>query len=348
MESALYPKIKIVFLPYVLVSVIVIAIFSLAKWFFEVKHRILLLDDFVFDIVASVILSFVLIVTVLRRRVHILDVRDKQDMPNHTSYYLFLLISIVIPVNFAISYVGSACYGLKHVKSADEIMMQPHTRYYDINILKPDTANKRVWFNRYTSGRHQSTLNFNGHAMFPVKSEHDTTLVEYVWYVMTFETSMSNSLSDDEEERAMEKFKTECNQSIEAVPTVMVEPTYYDNEPQNDIRGAFTGKLGYDGITAEQCVILTAEYGSFSERTNDKGRDFIISWVACVAIIFCIIMATNYNQQKLQQYYDNSMLRDDDLQKVIHYLHTHRYHPLALLLMVVVIALFVLIIKLFG
>ncbi|MBS1771453.1 MAG: hypothetical protein JST82_01245 [Bacteroidetes bacterium] len=341
MKNDLRPKLKIIFLPYLLISLTVISLFSFAKWFFEVKLRLLLLHSFIFDTVAASILTIILIITILRRRLHILDVRDKNGNLNYTGFYVFILISIVLPLNFAINYVGSATYQLKSVKTTDEIIAQPLTRYYAIDTLPLLIGNTSTSFSRYTSGKHNSTLNFDCYVAFPVPLQNEQVPSGQVWLTEYHHRSMRNSASDDVKDEAYRSFVDGCYSKINSVPAALTGPVYYDNVQDGSYRERIAGMVSTDGLLSERLVLLVPEYGSFENRAKGSGGYFLIAWLACTLAIFIGMMVSSYHERQLQEYYDKTLLHNDDIQKVVHYLHRHRYHPLALLLMVTVISLFV-------
>lgn len=341
----LRPKITIVFLPYVLVSATVILVMSLAKWLFEVKYGLLMFDTFRFDTGVSVILSLVLVIIVMRKRVHILDTRDKYGRPDHSVYYFLMPLFLVLPVNFAINYVGSACYSLKHVRTADEIMQQPRTRYYAIDTVKLLKNGLVSSFDRYTSSK-GSTLNFSYYAAYPFAIAKDNDFMPKIWYVLHYSDEMSNSDGAVKKTLAYIRFINDCTKSVEAVPVSGLQPVYFDNLPDGRFRsGILQNVLHYSGY-GESLILLSPVYKPFEERAGNNALYFFISWLAGLLVIFIIIIASPVKKNKLQQYYDNILIPNDEPQKAINFLNNRNYRALVLLAAIIVIILFVVLVKL--
>lgn len=340
----LRPKITIVFLPYVLVSATVILVMSLAKWLFEVKYRLLMFDTFRFDVIVSTILSFILIITILRRRIRILDIRDKNNEPIYGVYYFFMLVSIVLPVNFAINYVGAAGYRLKHVNNAMELVQQPVTRYYDIDTIRLLKKGLVVSFERYTTSRSE-TLNFDCYAAYPFATD-DSTPVPDVWYVLSYNETMDNQASRSKKDSAYQRFRDDCTRRIEDAYVSAVHPAYFDNIPDNIVRRNVLNKVLYYTGFPESVVLLAPVYGSFEQRTENNGVYFLLSWLAGILMVFFMVMVKDYNNAQLNMYYNNTILSNDALQKGIHFLHRRWYHPLVLMIMIIIIIVFVVLVKL--
>lgn len=340
-------KFRIIFLPYLIISVSVISLFSFIKWYFEVKHRYLLLHSSLFDAFVSAIIVAVLTITILRKRLHILDVR-KNDNIDYTFYYMLIVFSIVVPLNFALNYIGTQGYQLVHVRSADEIVHLPHTRYYAIDNpgIRLSEGEETVNFDHYTSGKHNRTLNFSCHAIFPVQPVKDSAVRGMVWLCMYFHESMSNSDSDEEKSAVYSHFTASCNEKIKWAASDIWQAVYYDNIPDGNLREHFSNMQNNytysNNIDREDIVILKAVYSPFSERSGNNLPAFIISWILGLLIMLVAFSIPLLHHEQYEEYKQGTLKDRDDLQRIVEYLHSHRYNPFALLLMLTIITILVL------
>lgn len=336
-------KFRIIFLPYLLISVSVISLFSFAKWFFEVKHRMMLMHSFFFDTVACMVLMIVLIATIIRRRLHILDVRSKEGKLNYGGFYIVMLLSVVVPINFAINYVGKAGYDLKHINRAEEILTAPITRYYAIDTIKLMDKKQKVRFRRYTSDKGGRTLNFSCKVAYPILQQSDTLKIGKMWYVASYHHSMSNNASLYEKEVAYNNFHTDCTERINSLPYSIGRPVYFDNIPDDAFREDIIELIFGKDAKHDDAAILMPVYEKFEYRAFWSAVGFCISWFVGLLLVWIMLLAADFHSEQLQAYYDKTLLHSgSDIQNAVHYLHSHRYHPLALLLMAVIITLFVL------
>lgn len=345
--SDLRLKLKIIFLPYLLIFASVLLLMVFAKWYFEVKHRVMLFHEIIFDVGVSVALLIVLVLVVLRKRFQILDVKDKHGAQNHGLIGILTIVSIVVPLNFALNYVGAAGYELIHVKSADEIHIhEKHSRYYAIDKFRLDTTMPYVKFSRYTSGKHNSTLNFTCAFVFPVLPETNATIENAVWYGEQLEKSMSNRKDNSVKDAAEMRFVADCNRYIAGADERMGSPVYFENLPDCGERKLLIRTIPtVPDEKYEDVLLLQPRYEPFEERATKDAERFVIALSLSLFIFYLMLAFNPMHEENLELYLNNQLPDKDDTMQFFAYMHKHRFHPLAIMLMIFIITMAVVLIR---
>lgn len=345
--SDLRLKLKIIFLPYLLIFLSVLVLMVSAKWYFEVKHRAMLFHGFTFDVGVSAVLSIVLVLVVLRKRFQILDVKDKYGKQDHGFHNVITIPCIVVPVCFALNYVGAEGYELIHVKSIDEIHKhEKHSRYYAIDKFRLDTTMPYVKFDRYTSGKHNRTLNFTCAFVFPVLPEANATIENTVWYGERLEKRMSNREDNSVKEAVEMQFVADCNRYIANAPTHMGSPVYFENLPDCSERKALIRTiLTVPDEKYEEVLLLQPRYEPFEERATQDGERFVIALSFSLFVFFLTLAFSPIHEKNLKLYLNNQLPDKDDIMEAVAYLQKHRFHPLAIMLMIFIITMAVVLIR---
>lgn len=340
--SDLRLKLKIIFLPFLPIFLSVLLLMVSAKWFFEVKHRVLLFHHFAFDVAVPVILSFILIVVVLRKRFHILDLKDKYGNQDHSIVGIAAIACIAVPVNFALNYVGAAGYELIHVKSVDEIHLhKQHSRYYAIDNFRLDTSSPNVDFNRYTSGKHHNTLNFTCAFVFPVLPENGFASNNTTWYGMRFKESMSNHEDNSVKDSVERQFVADCNRYIANAATEMGSPVYFENLPDCGDRETLTHIIPtVPDEKYEEVLLLQPHYEPFEERATKDGERFVIALTCSLFVFFLILVFSPMHEENLELYLNNQLPDKDEFEESVTKIKRKGFgfSNIALLILIITIA----------
>ncbi len=338
--SDLRIKLKIIYPPFLLIFTSVLALMVSVKWFFEVKHRLMLFHHFAFDVATPALLSIVLIIVVLRKRFHILDIKNKYGKQDHSLLAIIAIVCIVVPLNFALNYVGAAGYGLIHVKSVDEIHLHvKHSRYYAIDKFRLDTTMPYVDFDRYTSGKHHNTLNFSCVFVFPVLAEYDSANKDVVWYGMHFKENMSNHEDRWVKDSVERVFMDKCNAYIANATAEMGTPLYFENLPDNRDRAALTHIVPLIPDDAyEDVLMLQPRYDSFAERADKDGVRFLIALFCSFLLFFLAISFSPIHSENLEMYLKNELPDKDEFEEAITRIRNNRLGAILSLMLLSAIA----------
>ncbi|MBN8670457.1 MAG: hypothetical protein J0L80_07205 [Chitinophagales bacterium] len=303
-------KLRIIFLPYLLVFATILALMVGAKWYIEIKERILLLNNLKFDIEITALLAIVLSVIVLNKRMKIFRFTGKYGKPvkhGRYYYYIFIVPSIVVPVNFALNYVGAACYGLVHVKSANEIKNHKRlSRYYAIDTMQVDVAVPLIGYDDYIEGggRGSSTkaLVYVCHALLPV-AHPDSVYTNQVWLGLYYKERLGTTNSGYVQEQVFNAFAANSERRIANANEDIGNPVYYENPPDNSLRRRFLSLIPHEyKMPDERIAVLCPRYQPFEDRAKPNAQGFAISTAIALFFIFMMIASTPVVPKRLMEY----------------------------------------------
>lgn len=329
-------KLRIIFIPFILVLVSVMLLFCVVKWYIEVKHKIELLDEWNFDFILCSLITSLLLWLTMRRRIKILH-RDTTTFFNNISFLnVASLFVIIIPTNYAINYVSNAYSPIQYATSAKEIINRPHTRYYNIENAIPDTAHKRVSFESYTSGKRHQVLTFTCKAVYPLRTLQDNAVVEHVWYCRFFEHSISNSSNDEVIKVEEDAFKKDCYSVLDKVPADSKRNSIYENQPDNYFRSIFSDIIPMGIQDIEDVLILMPMEETIASRSAKDLRYCLLALAIGIPIYFALVMLMPIDKKNLEDYQQDKIPMMDE-KNGFWILYPYRYHPLAILFYIMLI-----------
>ncbi len=160
-------KFKLIFLPFLLLSIATVAIYSFLNWLLFIQFHILKVDEDVLNIVVPIIFPGIPVLTVLRPRLKLLRLKSKgKDLL--TGYILISWIAIMIPLLVAQTWLVTATGKLTKLDQIGEIIRQPPTKYYKV---KHFYINKRLVHAKSVfdiSGKYNEDFNITIYASVPV------------------------------------------------------------------------------------------------------------------------------------------------------------------------------------
>lgn len=305
--SYMRDKVKLIFLPYLLVFALLLVLMVATKWYFEIANGLMLFDVLKFGVIGGSLLALLLSVIVLDRRLRILRIRGRFGKRNHYFYYFFIILTIIVPVNFALNYVGAAWYSMVHVKTADEIGRHKRLyRYYAIDELQPDVAAPLIGYSHYIDRGHRSSprnsLEFRCHALLPLTPPY-SLYTSKVWLGLYFTERIGNNNSSAVKEQVFNAFAGNCERHIANAIEDIGKPGYYENPPDNSMRRAFMRLLPEEyTIPHQRVAILLPCYNRFDERADFYAGGFVITTTVALFFFFLILAATPVSNKKLTEY----------------------------------------------
>jgi len=160
-------KIKLIYLPYVVVGIAFIAGYTFLNWLLIIKLELLALNDDVVNYWLPFSLVWIPILLVLRPRLKLLRLKTKKsDLP--MLYYFAIAASICIPTIIAQQYIPLATGKLTTLQSIAGIDHTPLTKFYKLRRHYIDKTRIGVHYRSETSGKNNETLTFYIDVVCPV------------------------------------------------------------------------------------------------------------------------------------------------------------------------------------
>lgn len=161
-------KLKHVYLPFLIVGICYIAIYSLLNYLLVIRFELLSLDDDVIDLWLPFILIWVPVLLILRPRIKLLKIKTKRgDMPG--LYYFVMGAAIAIPTMIAQAYLPTATGQLTKLSNVADIKDKPATRYYQLSNYHIDKKHVAYYTWAERSGKNNEYLDFYIDVICPIE-----------------------------------------------------------------------------------------------------------------------------------------------------------------------------------
>ncbi|MEM6686609.1 MAG: hypothetical protein AAF617_12580, partial [Bacteroidota bacterium] len=168
-------KIQEVFIPFLLVAVGIFLSYGTFRWVFDVKFGTIPLKENLLDFWIPGVLTLIIILVFLRRRVRILKVRGKNDN-GHFLYQFPMLFAILIPLFLGQDYLLKSAYELKEVFSVSEIATLSNEKYFKVQKFTVNQPASAAYVTSRVSGRNNKDLDIELYLACPFK------LSDNIWY----------------------------------------------------------------------------------------------------------------------------------------------------------------------
>ena len=124
-------KIRQLFIPFLIISLAFIGIYSLLNWFFCIRNPLLTPKEEYVEFWGPAILAWIPVLIWIRPRLRLLNMKSKKG--DRTFGFLFVAaIMIAIPTGFLQNYLKLATGKLTVLNSVGQIDKKHITKYYDI------------------------------------------------------------------------------------------------------------------------------------------------------------------------------------------------------------------------
>jgi rhomboid protease GluP len=201
-------KIRLIYWPFLYLSVGFIAIYTLLNWLIIIKLELFRIDEMYTEYWIPVILVWIPILFILRKRIKLLKLTG--DNGNLPFLYNFLVaFAFVIPTVIAQGYIKTSTGKLSKLESSKFIDNKSTTKYYQFDKIYLDKRFANKYWYVEVSGKHNEYLNFYCYIALPVMSEPQDTNSRFfsTWYGLEYSDQFSNRLDDSEKEKEYQRFQ---------------------------------------------------------------------------------------------------------------------------------------------
>ena len=125
-------RLQILFLPYVLVTLLLGVGYTFLNWFFCINTQWVAINEMYIDFIIPMVITILLVYFVIRPRLHILQLAPGKDT---FGIQMLIAISMFIPTAIAQNYIDKATGTLTEVHRIPEISKLPESKYYDVDLF---------------------------------------------------------------------------------------------------------------------------------------------------------------------------------------------------------------------
>ncbi len=269
-------KLKIIYLPFLLVAITFICGYTFLNWLIVIKHHIFI-NEMVTFFWGPFVLPWIPIMIWLRPKIKLFPKKNYRD---NTRFGFFLLtwFAIAVPAVIAQFYMDRTTGVLTQLENINLVKSEPKTKYYKLSHYYIDTPNAGMDFYYYVIGRSQS-LRYHVKIALPILA-NDTMKHEAAysyWLSMDYDEPIDKNLPENEKNMLWDKFITNSKRNLanERFNFTYLERLNGASERINGISAAVKKSPHYDN--SETMIIFTPEYDVFESRTGNAFAWIFIS-----------------------------------------------------------------------
>jgi rhomboid protease GluP len=258
-------KIRHLFLPYLLLSVGLLAGYSLLNWLLVVKTGWLHVDEDIATYWLPFGLAGVLVFALIRPRLRVLVLNKERCVP--FLYGLAAACAIAAPAVVAQLYLQSTAGAVAHVRSAADIASAPSARYYTADEICVDRNRMVGTGDIGHDGSNDPTVTIRYYAAAPVCGANAGN----VWIVVKFRKDVPGNLSDAERNAEFNAIVQQSERTF-----ARFDPSQYrflERIGQGDDRRSFEKAIRKSGAASPPVVLVPR--AELPGRQADALRDWI-------------------------------------------------------------------------
>ncbi len=321
-------KLKEVYLPFLLISIGTITVYSIFRWIFDIKLHIIPLKKDVLDFWLPFVIPWIPVLLWLRRRVHILKVGGRDDS-GHSLYQAIMAVAITIPLIISQQYIEKASFDLIPLNTINEIQHHSDEKYFSAPSFRVNENACVSYVTARTSGKRNQHLTFFLYIGCPFEN------ASTAWYGILYTKKISNRLSDEKKDAEYRTFLEESSRKFDAHPFETVK--YFKKLGHSDKRDGFIEaiKESYPHINESEQVILMPQYDNFSDRLGNTVPWIFGSFAIGAFILLLMIAIPKIDTKAFNDFKQGKPLKDDILKVGMHFLDPRgQYQAVALLILI--------------
>ncbi len=310
MLGKVFTKIKVIYLPFIAISVITVLTYNILRWTFDIRLDVLPLKDDLLNYWFPIASPWIPILIWLRPRIRILEVRGKRDN-GHFFYQCLMAVTIIIPLILCQSYMDKASFDLMKVNTPEQTVDFKNEKYFQIDSYEIDQYASLPYATARTSGSRNDNLNYYLFFACPFVN------VENVWYGVQFKENLSNRISDERKESKFKTFLFASDKEFKSYDFQDVK--YFEKLGYSDERDGFINaiKKKHSEIESSNQIILIPKRETFKDRLGSTFNYIFISFGIGALVIFLMVIIPKIDEKELANLDSNKPLRDDDLRNFL-------------------------------
>jgi len=285
-------KIKLIYIPLLLITLPFIVGYTFINWLFLIKLNLFDIDQDVVNFWLPLVLPLIPILIWLRPRISLLKLNKKAG-GMLVFYHLIALMAVAVPTMVAQAYLEKATGNFQQLDSVHQINTRKLTKYYQIKDFYLDKQNissyvtfdtttiKKTYSHRYRSLNKQinknkkSKTDMQVYILLPFLASPKDTLSSYcaTWLGIQFSKELDKKLSEEQMQESYQNFVLEIKKNLDSEKQLQF--VYLERlENSQDSRNFATAAAENKKYKAATINILVSQNEPFANRT-----DGFLAWI---------------------------------------------------------------------
>jgi len=162
------PKLKLLLLPYIIISISLLVIYCFTCWLVFIKYHKIDPDEELINYWIPILLPWIPVAIWIRPQVKKLKLNRTGRRSPDFGYMMVAAFGITIPIIVTMTYIESASGKLSALQNVDEIKSHPLTKFYSFKHYYVDKIDKTIEFASHVSGKYNDHLNLEIYIACPL------------------------------------------------------------------------------------------------------------------------------------------------------------------------------------
>jgi len=287
----IFQKIKLFFIPYLLISFTLTALYSFLHWILIIKFQFVQVDYMYIEFWIPALIPVLPIYFYFSHRLKLFAFASRKSNPLNF-YYFILWISMAFSLGTTQNFLEKATGKLSILDNVTQIYQLKKSKYYKLNRHYVHKKDVGIYKTTSVSGKHNEKFNMNIYVVMPLlPSVNDTNnTFGMAWLAKNYQKTISNKVPQSSKKLSLEHFGQESAAEFEKED--FDDFVYLERPKPGKQLKAFEEALRYSPYYRfENRVILAGIRTPFNERL-DASVDFMIGsfLVGCFIWLVMIII----------------------------------------------------------
>jgi len=308
-----YKKVRLVFVPYLMLLAVCLAAYSFFNWRFYLLHPSGHVWEAVMLIILPIGLAIGTVLIWLRPRLRLLTVTSPRTSPQFTLNMLSIM-AMAIPIILFQHLLLSATSELRKVHTPSDITRAGYAKYYSVEEFAELKKYASMRFITTTANKGRTLVHHQYFAMPLIDKSmfannhfaEDTSLTfmklfiegnfPLVWACREYTLRIKKKANTREKE---DKFIAESKKDF--YERGFSNVAYMDRLGNNKLREAYRKTIGKEG-GQQELIILDAQFTPFERRNDQKLKWTIIGSLISMGSLLLVFAIFTWDEERLQVY----------------------------------------------
>lgn len=320
MNKNIIQKLKILYIPFLIISIGFCSVYTFLNWFLLIKLQLFSVKEIIVEFGIPFILPIIPVLFFFRPRLKILNLKKSTGKSYNDFYLLILWLAISVHTLIAQDYLKNSTGKLSHIDYISQISKQEHTKYYKVKRFYPDKSKIGVHTSFETGGRNNENFGITLFVVIPMFDKKKDTInssCKY-WLGVKYSDLMSNRLDEREKQHRYKEF-LKLSQ-FEFDKKDLNDFVYLERVGNSDIGDGY--KMALKKVTklnTEDSIIFISNNKPFENRKGNTLNWLIGTFLIGNIVWLIMVLIPKCNQTELRQF-KNGVSKDKDLKEFFDFL----------------------------
>lgn len=282
-------KFKLIFLPFLGLSLLTAVAYAVVRWTFDIYLDIWPLKDTIWDLIIPMILSIMVVLIGMRKRVRLLRFKLFEEKSFNVCCFVMIL-SLFPALSVSQAYLSKVSYQVIDINSVDEVRQYPKQKYFRIADFDINKLAAEVHMTTELSGKYQSHILAYLYVATPFVNAKN------IWLAKSFRIEIDNSITEAAKSWQLNRFIEESEREYKVFDASSID--YFEYIKNSDVKRSYlqTIKLLPQPHESEAYMLL-GKQGTLAEDTNAELLKFIRFFLIGMAICLAMILRVEVNKK---------------------------------------------------